>query len=301
MAATGTCAVLFADLVGSTRLYEALGDREAHAITAGCLAGLSEAVERFDGILVKTIGDGVMATFLTADAAFRCAEAIVAGMRCAEREGDRPLGVHVGFHFGPVIEANGDVFGDTVNVAARLVGLAENQRIYTTESTVDHVDPTLRARLRRLGQVEIRGRRDPVVLFEVTTGYETVTRWVDVPREEEPGPTGAWLKISCRGKEHLLHGDRGLLTIGRDASNDLVLQSLAASRFHARVERRKRGWYLVDRSSNGTLVESDAGRAKRLRGEDLRIEGSGTFRIGNGEDARPDEPIHYELSDPENS
>ncbi len=222
-AAAGTCAVLFADLVGSTRLYEALGDREAHAITAGCLAGLREAVERFDGILVKTIGDGVMATFLTADAALRCAEAIVAGMRCVERESDRPLGVHVGFHFGPVIEANGDVFGDTVNVAARLVGLAENQRIYTTESTVDRVDPTLRARLRRVGRVAIRGRRDPVVLFEVMTGYETVTQWVEVPREEEPGPTGAWLKISCRGKEHLLHGNRGLLTIGRDASNDLVL------------------------------------------------------------------------------
>ena len=79
------------------------------------------------------------------------------------------------------------------------------------------------------------------------------------------------------------------------------MQSPAASRFHARAERRKRGWYLVDRSSNGTLVESDAGPAKKLQREDLRIEGSGSFRVGDTENAWLDEPIHYELRDLENS
>jgi adenylate cyclase len=301
MAADGDRAVLFADLVGSTRLYESLGDREAHAVVAGCLGGIREAVERFDGNLVKTIGDGVMATFVSADAAFRCAEAIVTGMRCAALGSDRPLGVHVGFHFGPVLEANGDVFGDTVNVAARLMQLAENQRIFTTGSTTLHLEEPLRARLLRVGRVAIRGRRDPVDLFELTTGNETLTRWVDVPREEEADASGAWLEIHCAGSEHVLRGAGGGLTIGRDASNDLVLKSPSASRFHARVERRSRGWYLVDRSRNGTLVVPDGGSPTRLRREDVRIEGSGTLRVAGPVNAQIDEPIRYELRDLETS
>lgn len=301
VAAAGSCAVLFADLVSSTRLYEALGDREAHAIVAGCLAGLRDAVERFGGILVKTIGDGIMASFLTADAAFRCAEAIVAAMRCAELESERPLGVHVGFHFGPVIVANGDLFGDTVNVAARLTELADSQRIFTTDSTAEQLDETLRARVRRVGPVAIRGRRDPIDLFEIATGNETLVQWGDRPREEETAAAGPWLRISCRGKEHVLRGERGRLTIGRDASNDLVLKSLSASRFHATVERRKRGWYLVDRSRNGTLVTTDSGQSMRLRREDLRIEGSGTFCVVASLDTRPDEAIRFELGDRESS
>lgn len=301
MAAAGSCAVLFADLVSSTRLYEALGDREAHAIVAGCLAGLRDAVERFGGIVVKTIGDGVMASFLTADAAFRCAEAIVAGMRCAELGNERPLGVHVGFHFGPVIQANGDLFGDTVNVAARLMELADSQRMFTTDSTAAQLDETLRARLRRVGPATIRGRRDPLELFEITTGNETLVEWADAPREEETVAAGPWLRISCRGDEHVLRGERGRLTIGRDTSNDLVLKSLSASRFHARVERRKRGWYLVDRSRNGTLVVTDTGQSTRLRREDLRIEGSGTFCVVGAVDTRPDEPIRFELGERESS
>lgn len=297
MAADGRRAVLFADLVGSTRLYESLGDREAHAIVAGRLAGLRKAVERFDGSVVKTIGDGVMATFLSADAALRCAEAIVADTRSDALGSHRPLGVHVGFHFGSVIEAGGDVFGDTVNVAARVMQLAENQRIFTTGSTADHLHESLRARLRRVGRVAIRGRLDPVELFELATGHETLIRFVDLPREEATQATGAWLKILCGDKEHVLRGAVGLLTIGRDASNDLVLRSPSASRFHARVERRERGWYLVDRSSNGTLVVPDGGLPKRLRREDARIEGSGTVHVAGSADAQLDEPIRYELCD----
>lgn len=295
MAAANTCAVLFADLVGSTRLYEALGDREAHGIAAGCLAGLRETVERFDGIVVKTIGDGVMATFLTADAAFRCAEAMVAGMRGATRGGTAPLGVHVGFHFGTVIESGGDVFGDTVNVAARLTELAERQRVFTTASTAEHLDPTLRERLQRMGLVAVRGRRDPVEIFELATGNETLVRWDDAPPEPEPRGPGAWLRISCGRDEHVLRDDGTGLTIGRDRSNDVVLRSPSASRFHARVERRGRGWYLVDRSRNGTIVVSDAGGSTRVRREDLRIEGSGTLRVVDAGEARSEEPIRYEL------
>jgi hypothetical protein len=215
-------------------------------------------------------------------------------MRCAALGDGQPLGVHVGFHYGPVIEANGDVFGDTVNVAARLMELAESQRVFTTGQTADQLHGSLREKLRRVGPVSIRGRRDAVELFELETGNETLVRWDDAPAGDED-PKQAWLRIFCDGREHVLRGDGDELTIGRDSTNDLVVRSPAASRFHARVERRQRGWYLVDCSRNGTRVESDAGWATKLKREDLRIEGSGSFRVVDVEDAQPEEPIRYEL------
>jgi len=288
-------AVLFADLVGSTRLYDELGDREAHIIAAGCLLGIRHTVERFGGVVVKTIGDEVMATFLTADAVFGCAEAIVAGMRCTSLGSEKPLGVQVGFAYGSVIEEKGDVFGDTVNVAARMVELADSQRIFTTGATAGQLDDSMRGRLRYVERVEIKGRQHPVEVFELATGHETLVRFAEAPPAVTPQADEPWLLVSCRGKQHVIRGPRNSLTIGRDESNDVVLENPSASRFHARIEWRKRAFYLVDRSSNGTTVVSETGRVTTLRKDDLRIKGSGTFGVGGLRGVRPDEPIRFEI------
>jgi len=290
-------AVLFADLVGSTRLYDELGDHRAHAVTAGCLRGIIEAVERLAGVVVKTIGDEVMATFLSADAAFSCAEAIVSGVRCTALGTERPLGVRIGFHFGPVIEEAGDVFGDTVNVAARMVELAENQRIFTTGATILELDESLCARMRRVDRVAIKGRKQLVDVFELTTGSETLVRLGDAPGADANADDGPSLTISCGGRQHVLRGERSSLSIGRDESNDLVLASPSASRFHARIEWRKRAFYIFDRSTNGTVIIRKGSRAKTLRSEGLRIHGSGTFGIGGAPDERLEEPICFEFRD----
>jgi class 3 adenylate cyclase len=287
-------AVLFADLVGSTRLYDALGDREAHGITAGCLRGIIQAVERLGGKVIKTIGDEVMATFLTADAAFGCAEALIAGMGCGTLGTEKSLGVHVGFHFGPVIEEGGDVFGDTVNVAAHMVEMAENQCILTTGPTAALLDDGMRKRLRRIDRVEIKGRGDPIDVFELTTGNETVIRFAEAAPSEAPADDEASLTLFCGDRRHVLTGQRSSLTIGRDENNDLVLSNPSASRFHARIEWRRHAFYLVDRSTNGTLVVNENGQVTTLRREGLRIDGSGTFGIGGSTHARPDEPIRFE-------
>jgi len=288
-------AVLFADLVGSTRLYDKLGDREAHVIAAGCVLGIRQAVERFGGVVVKTIGDEVMATFLAAEAAFGCAEAIVAGMRSMALGGEKTVGVHVGFAFGPVIEEKGDVFGDTVNVAARMVELAENQRVFTTSETAAELDDAMRCRLRHVDSVAIKGREQSVEVFELMTGHETLIRLESVPRAEVNSIDDTSLVISCRGKRRVIRGSRSAVTIGRDKSNDLVLNSPSASRFHARIEWRKHGFYIVDRSSNGTKVVTESGRVTTLRKEGLRIVGSGSLGIGGALGGNPEEPIVFEL------
>jgi class 3 adenylate cyclase len=286
-------AVLFADLVGSSGLYHELGDREAHEIAARCLEDIIETVARFDGTLVKTIGDEVMATFASASAACGCAEQAVAAMRGRGLAGAQPLGVHVGFHYGSVLEENGDVFGDTVNVAAHMVALAERQCILTTAATAELLEDRIRARMRQREPAAVKGRPEPVEVFELTTGSETLIRFAEAPQSEADAAGEPALSISFGPQRYELRGRHCSVTIGRDESNDFVLTSPSASRFHACIEWRGQGYYLVDRSSNGTVIVSDSGRMRTLRREWLRIKGSGSFGV-SGPDQRPEERIRFE-------
>ncbi len=128
--------VLFGDVSGSTRLYEKLGDKEALHAVERCLNRMTRATEQFKGRVVKTIGDEVMAVFDSAEAGMEAACSM------QQRVGDLPpvrgikLAIRVGFHFGPAIEEATDVFGDTVNMAARMAGLAKAGQIITTAETV---------------------------------------------------------------------------------------------------------------------------------------------------------------------
>jgi pSer/pThr/pTyr-binding forkhead associated (FHA) protein len=95
----------------------------------------------------------------------------------------------------------------------------------------------------------------------------------------------------------LLRGERGSLSIGRDQRNDLVLASPCASRFHARIEWRKRAFYIIDRSTNGTMIVREGGRTTVIRRQGLRIHGSGTLGVGGSPEAPPEEPIRFEFRD----
>src|ERR1051326_4626777 len=131
------CVVLFADLAGSTALYERLGDAAARRIVADCLSRAAAVVREHGGRRVKTIGDEILATFATADAGATGAESLVRALSVPSCGPAGELGLHVGFHLGPVIEEDDDVFGDTVNVAARVVGLAKMGEILTTRPVID--------------------------------------------------------------------------------------------------------------------------------------------------------------------
>lgn len=112
--------ILFADVAGSTKLYETLGDAEALATIGRCLDIMKAVCDDHGGRVVKTIGDETMAVFpLPANAAY-AAIAMQTQISALRTSKGAPLAIHAGFHFGPVIDDSTDVFGDAVNVAARL-------------------------------------------------------------------------------------------------------------------------------------------------------------------------------------
>src|SRR5258706_2065804 len=142
--------VLFADLRGSTALYETLGNTEATSVVTQSVALIARVVENRGGVVVKTLGDGLMAMFDNPVSAVQAADEMHDSL---ERIGTRPpanqprpaLKLQVGLAQGEVVEMAGDYFGDAVNVAARLLDHAGDNETLVTSVVLDGLDPVHRS------------------------------------------------------------------------------------------------------------------------------------------------------------
>ena len=127
-------AVLFADVTDSTSLYQKLGDVPARNIINACLTLIAGVLPRYEGRVVKTIGDELMCVFPSADLAVLAASEMQS-LVASSKPGNYPVLIHVGLHYGSVLVEQDDVFGDTVNAAAYLTAVATAGQILTTEAT----------------------------------------------------------------------------------------------------------------------------------------------------------------------
>lgn len=273
-------AVLFADVSGSTSLYEKLGDRAAlHAIEA-VLDVLREVTAEFDGRVVKTLGDEIMAVFPSADTAARCALGMQNRVAALPLFDGTRLGVRIGLHSGSVLEEGGDVFGDAVNTAARMAELAKSGQIATTEATVAALPAPLRDATRDLDRLAIKGKQDEVRVYELI--------WRDDGDLTLLGTRGAvvlpadrGLRLQHAGRTLRMGADLPTVLIGRDAGNHIVIRHRSASRLHGRIERRRDKYYYTDLSTNGTYVAVAADAELLLRREQIMLRGQGRLAYGH--------------------
>ena len=277
-------AVLFADISGSTPLYERLGDEAALAVINRCLEVLRRRCAEFGGTVVKTIGDELMCVFPDAESALRSAQAMqdsVFGHTSSEAP---QLGVRIGCHFGPLIANEGDVFGDSVNVAARIVALAKAGQIVTSEETVAALPEGLLGRARRLGQIPVKGRERNVALVEFVWQESEDLTVLGTVLEVAVKPMRLVLQFG--GRDLAVDSGGGItLVLGRDAACDVVVPDRRASRQHARIEARRDKFALVDQSSNGTYVQGVGVGEIVLRREELILSGTGRIGLGHSPDA----------------
>ena len=289
--AMATCATLFADIVGSTRLYERFGDQAAHAAVEGCLERLKQVAGEFEGRTVKTIGDELMAVFPSAERA--CLAAIEMQWRMEEAppvEGER-IEIRIAFHYGAAVERDGDVFGDSVNVAARLAALAKPRQILTSSQTLDASSPELAASARHLWPIGVKGKAEPVDLFEIL--WDSADATATLSAQFTPPRIPQRLRLLYRGKEVVVDPARPSISIGRDEANDVVIDARNASRVHARVEWRRDKFVLVDVSTNGTFVAAEAGDETRLRREEHILDGDGSISFGHSHRGGPRNCVEY--------
>ena len=286
-ATTRNLAVLFADISGSTKLYETLGNADAQATIERCLAVVKSVCSDGGGRVVKTIGDEVLATFPTSDAAAQAAIEIQLKVSAQRTSRGTPVALHIGFHAGPTIEDAGDVFGDAVNVAARMTSVATGGQIFTTAQTVAELSPVLRGRTRDHAAHTVKGKERDVALFEILWQDSEDELTSMSPRAALP-PAAVKLVHGLRKIE--LGETHSVLTLGRDLQSDVVIADRKASRMHARIERRRDKFVFIDHSSNGSWITIEGETEIMIRREELMLRSRGRVSFGH---AYADDPSEF--------
>ena len=187
------------------------------------------------------------------------------------------LAIRVGFHFGPTIEVDGDVFGDSVNVAARMTALAKGEQVILSGETADALTPLVRARVRHIDSLTVKGKHKDIGIHELMWQADDDDLTALSTRLSRPL---ARIRLRHGASEIELDEVRSSLTIGRDQQNDVVILDRMASRVHARIERRRDKFVLVDQSSNGTFVSVQGEPEIQLRREEIILRGRGQVSFG---------------------
>jgi class 3 adenylate cyclase len=274
---TRQLAILFADVSGSTRLYESLGDAEALRTVGRCLDIIRGSSEEHAGRVVRTIGDGSLVVFpYAANAAYAAIDMQTRVARERTPRGD-PLAIRVGMHFGSVVGVDDDIFGDAVNLASRLSDLAKAGETLVSVSTVPSLPPSLRARVRNQNAYTVKGKSEDIGIVELVW-QESETELTSLANR--PTITRAHLRLKHGARVITLDSTTPVLSIGRESGNDVVITDRAASRRHARIERRRDKFVLVDQSSNGTYCTIAGDEEILLRREEIVLRRHGTLSFG---------------------
>lgn len=276
MSGEETAAVLFADVVGGADA------------TAACLEKLREATACVGGEVVKTIGHEVMSSFPTPDAAAAAASRMQSVIEALTSRGRARL--RVGFQAGPVIRRDGDVFGDTVNVAARLAEQASPGQILTSRETAELLSPGIRSSTRVLYSVDVKGKSNGVVLCELLW-HESPDITDVAGHQSEPATR---LRVGYRGGK-IEVSEAGLM-IGRDPECDLAVDGDYASRRHCTIAARNGKFIVQDHSANGTYLTVEGEGEIVLQREDFVLRGHGWIAFGQPR-SRSDEALEYFCAD----
>jgi adenylate cyclase len=266
-----------ADIVSSTALYERLGDARARELVAKGLRAMSDTVIEHGGRTVKSLGDGILACFegpAAADAALDMCSRLAAQF----------LEVRVGLHSGHVIDDDqGDIFGDTVNTAARLASVARPSEVLLSKAIWDQASASIRAQGRPLSPIRVKGKAEPVEIYSILTECSEVGETLIQDPGELQGDAPSALILILDGLTYTLTST-GEFVVGRGKECSLHVDHHQASRRHARLFYRAPHFVLEDSSSNGTTVVQRGGGRLLLRRKEIVLLGEGYIYPGSTPD-----------------
>jgi adenylate cyclase len=295
--------VVFCDLVGSTGLFERLGDAAASRLVTQLNHALGRAVGKFEGRVVKTLGDGIFAVFAREE------DAISACCQIQHELHDRPLmlfadtetekvamtsgtfrslsvQLQIGIESGEVVEINGDCYGDAVNSASRLADLAGARQILTSQRVFDALPVHRQSELRSLGPMFLRGKGEATEVYSINWQYETIADpdATTIGIFRRPAARASKLVLRYQGRQaslQLKDGKSSDLGIGRAIGSELEINDSRVSRTHASVQVRGDQFVLTDTSSYGTWVYWGAqAEPLVLRRTDCVLVGEGELSLG---------------------
>lgn len=288
-------AILFADVVGSTKLYELMGDVRAREMVSICIDDMRTATEQQGGTVIKTMGDEVMSTFPSAEAALNAASQMQHSISTHPdlKVDGQPVAIRIGCHYGPVVLENRDIFGAAVHTANRMTSQAKAGQIITTATMVDHLSPEWRAAVRQIDVATLKGQGNEIALFEVLWQTDDVTSMLPAIAMSQRDAKRARLRLRVQGQEVVVDDQRTNIAIGRADDNDLVVKGNLISRLHARIEINRNKFVLVDQSTNGTFVQTTDGEEAFVRRDSMQIKGEGLIGLGKVPDLSSPQSIRF--------
>lgn len=290
-------AVLFADICGSTALYDHLGDNLARRLMAQCIATMTGEVFAHHGKLIKTIGDEIMCTFPSAEAALHAACAMQHAVESGSYEGNHPMHIRIGFNYGEVICEAGDVFGDTVNVAARVAAITRAGQIMTTQAAVSALPSDLREKTRQIMRAEFKGKQEQldisIVIWEMD---DMLSTRIGTPAFRKQPDNIEEMTLRYRDQLLKVNKERRSVVLGRGDTCDIIVQNGFASRQHIRIEFRFGKFIIADQSTNGTHIRFSDGNVVRLAREEMILRGSGSISLGQPYSEGPGELVEFSVA-----
>ena len=281
--------VVFADLNGSTGVFETLGNAKAAQAVTRLTAWMGRVCLTNNGHVVKNLGDGVLMVFA------KNSDAIDAVMEMQQVHTARikswpealKMRLQIGLSRGEVIEQGGDFFGDAVNVAARLSDLSGPDQILGTETVINELEPDGPVRFRSLGSMDIRGRNEGCVVYRLEWQNEFITEFFTLPASlspsafAKPAPQLGAISLSWLDVTATFTLEQLPIHIGRDAGAQFVINDPRVSRLHAKISWRAGKFHLEDLSSYGTWLRfAHSNAAIDLRRQECPLHIDGEMAMG---------------------
>ncbi|MDH5326384.1 MAG: adenylate/guanylate cyclase domain-containing protein [Gammaproteobacteria bacterium] len=297
---TADLTVMFADVAGSVGLYTSYGDIRAHRIVTDCLQTMSSLISKNHGRVVETIGDEVMSVFPNPDTAMNAACSIQDAVQIDSELGF-PLGVRIGFHQGPTVVDNGHPFGDTVNVAARMVAIAKAGQILISQQTFLRLSRENRARTRHFNRILLKGKISPTDIHEVVwDDMDSTKSYVKRHSHSFNRQQVAGVRITYGAKTLDVSEFQPEISLGRSEHCEIVVESELASRLHSSLQYQQGRVVLTDKSTNGTFVRTQNGKRQNdslslhLHHEDWLMQSKGVISLGEPITADNERLIFFE-------
>jgi class 3 adenylate cyclase len=257
--------VVFTDLIGSTSVFETLGNVRATQAVTQITRQISDVFEAHGGRVVKTLGDGVLAVFSNAQVAINAVVAMQRGhqKKILQLSPAERMPVRVGVATGAVEVVDKDCYGDAVNVAARLNDLAGPHEIWVNSTELDYVDRGDGVHYRYLGSINVRGRAEPCIVYQVEWKENEPSELLTMQAEFDP------LEPSARGD-----------ALGQEVELSCAGQTRVFKSFELPVHIGHGRIMLVDVSSYGCRVRFEGGGEMQLRREECVLHGRGEIALG---------------------
>lgn len=292
--------VLFTKIDGVAQLSQDLGEAHVRERVVELHARQREIVVGNDGEVIEFIGNDLLSVFPSPDTCLNAAVQMQNQFYADSMLFRDGCGQRIGLHHGVVYRKGGDIFGDTVNTASRVVNLAKPEQVLITEQAVQETHAQTQELLRPFDRVHVKGKREELVIFECMWRPDDLDQTKVVSEMIDTGYlknlSAVKLRLEYEGKSIDLNPGMLPVTVGRGRHCEIMVTSPAASRNHCRIDHRRGKFILIDESTNGTHLLRVDGSDAILRREEAVLTGSGCFCMG--EQARADHPyrVNYTCS-----